>query len=82
MTIPSIRAAELIQQDEHPIIEQVYSKVLEDRAREHAQEIEQGAIRTWIGYCACKSLNYNAMRYTSCCNRKELSDFQSYATAS
>ena len=53
MTIPSLRAAALIQQDEHPIIEQVYSKVLEERAREHAQEIEQGAIRLFMYLMTC-----------------------------
>ena len=58
--IPAQAALSMIHNAKHSPIEQAYSKVLEERAREHAQEIEQSAIRTWIGILCMRVIELQA----------------------
>jgi hypothetical protein len=52
--IPAQAALSMIHNAKHGPIDQAYEKVMEDRAQKHMQEIEEGAIRTWIGILCVK----------------------------
>jgi hypothetical protein len=54
--IPEIPCARMIQNSVHSPLDQAYEEVLKDRA----QEIEQGAIRTWIGILCVRVIELQA----------------------